>query len=306
MPFKNNVTLQDAKTGSIPLEEAAGIITEVKKGSSIMRLAKEIPMSKPIKTFTYMTGVGAYWVSETDRIETSKPTFVQAEMRAHKLGVIIPTSKENINYSIPEFFQLMQPEIAEAFMVKFDQACFTGADSPFTKNIVKSAEDSDQVIKETKNKYNDINKAIGLLEDKDDEPNGIATIKGQRQIYRATVDSMGRPIFNEVHSGGVSDILGLPVTYVPKTAFTPDIAELVGDWNNAYYSILRGIEYEILDQATLTTVADAEGNPISLAERDMIALKATMSLGFMVVKDDAFVKIEKDGKEKPETETRKK
>lgn len=306
MPFKNNTTLQTAKTGSIPMEEAAGIITAIKQGSSIMKLAKEVPMSKPIKTFTYMTGVGAYWVSETDRIETSKPTFVQAEMRAHKLGVIIPTSKENINYSIPEFFQLMQPEIAEAFMTKFDQACFTGVDSPFTKNIVQSATTAGQVIKETNNKYNDINQAIGLLEDKDDEPNAIATTRGQRQIYRATVDGMGRPIFNEVHSGGVSDILGLPITYVAKPSFATDIAELVGDWNNAYYSVLRGIEYEILDQATLTTVADSDGNPISLAERDMIALKATMSLGFMVVKDDAFVKIEKDAGETPEPVTRKK
>jgi hypothetical protein len=52
--------------------------------------------------------------------------------------------------------------------------------------------------------------------------------------------------------------------------------------------IRNGIEFEVLTEATLQGTLDADGKPISLAEQDMIAIKATMRLGFLVIKDDAF------------------
>ena len=288
----DNVTMQSARTGEIPKNISDSILTDVKKGSAIMKLAKQVPMTKPIEEFTYMTGVGAYWVSETERIQTSKPTFVKAEMRAYKLGVIIPTSKENLDYSVTNFFQLMQAEIAEAFYKKFDQAGFIGeGDSPFAKSIFSAATAANNTLDETSNKYDDINNAMAFIEEEDLEPNGISTTRKQRVKYRATKDENSMPIFNTANSNGVDDILGLPIAYAPKATLGADIAELVGDWNYAYYGILKGLNYEILDQATLTTVQDSDGNPINLAERDMAAIKATMTLGFMVVKDEAFAAV---------------
>jgi HK97 family phage major capsid protein len=284
----DNVTMQDAKTGEIPKNIADSIITEVKQGSSIMRLAKQVPMRKPIEEFTYMTGVGAYWVSEAERIQTSKPQFVKAEMRAYKMGVIIPTTRENLDYSVSNFFELMRPEVAEAFNKKFDQSAFTGVNSPFAKNILGAATAAGNVVEETANKYDDINQAIAFIEEEDLEPNGIATTRKQRVKYRSTKDGNGMPIFNTATSNGVDDILGLPIAYTPKNTLGTDVAELVGDWDYAYYGILKGLNYEILDQATLTTITASDGGAINLAERDMVALKATMTVGFMVVKDEAF------------------
>lgn len=284
----DTVTMQSVKTGEIPKNISETILTTVKQGSSIMKLAKQVQMTKPIEEFTYMTGVGAYWVSEAEKIQTSKPTFVKAEMRAYKLGVIIPTTKENLDYSVSNFFQLMQPEVAEAFAKKFDQATFNGEDSPFVKSVLAAATSAGHVLTETKNKYDDINEAIAFIEAEDLEPNGIATSRKQRVKYRSTKDGNGMPIFNTATSNGVDDILGLPISYTPKQTLGTTVAELVGDWNYAYYGILKGLNYEILDQATLTTVVGEDGKPISLAERDMVALKATMTVGFMVVKDEAF------------------
>ncbi|HFE9852681.1 TPA: phage major capsid protein [Enterococcus faecalis] len=293
----DNVTMQTAKTGEIPKGSADAILTEVKQGSSIMRLAKQVTMSKPIEEFTYMTGVGAYWVSEAERIQTSKPTFVKAEMRAYKMAVIIPTTRENLDYSVSNFFELMRPEVAEAFYKKFDQSAFTGVNSPFAKNILGAATTAGNVVTETANKYDDINQAIAFIEEEDLEPNGIATTRKQRVKYRSTKDGNGMPIFNTATASGVDDILGLPISYTPKTTLGAETGELVGDWNYAYYGILKGLNYEILDQATLTTVTASDGAPINLAERDMVALKATMTVGFMVVKDDAFsvVKLKAEG-----------
>lgn len=285
----DTTTMQDAKTGKIPTNTSDQIITTVKNGSALMKLAKAVPMTKPVEEFTYMTGVGAYWVNEAERIQTSKPTFVHAEMRAHKMAVIIPTTKENLNYSVTNFFGLMQPEIAEAFYKKFDEAGFSGVNSPYANSILKAATNATNTIFETANKYDDINEAIALIEEHDLEPNGMATIRKQRVKYRATKDGNGMPIFNTATSNKVDDVLGLPIAYVPKDAFGSDEAvEFVGDWDKAFYGILRGIEYEILTEATLTTVKDANGNPLNLAERDMAAIKATFSIGFMIAKEEAF------------------
>lgn len=285
----DTVTMQDAKTGEIPINISNEILTDVKNGSAAMKLLKEVPMNKPEEQFTFMTGVGAYWVDEAERIRTSKPTFAKATMRSKKMGVIIPTTKENLRYSVTNFFDLMRAEIAEAFYKKFDLAVFTGVETPYQWDILKSATNAGNLVDETSNKYDDINEAIAFIEEEDLEPNGIATIKKQRSKYRATKDGNELPIFNTANSNGVDDLLGLPVAYTPKGSFaSSNVTELVGDWNYAYYGVLQGIEYEILTEATLTTVNDENGNPLNLAERDMAAIKATFELGFMVVKDDAF------------------
>ena len=38
----------------------------------------------------------------------------------------------------------------------------------------------------------------------------------------------------------------------------------------------------------IVSTLDEDGKPISLAEQDLVAIKATMRLAFLVVKDEAF------------------
>jgi HK97 family phage major capsid protein len=117
----NNVLLSDAKSGSIPSEQGTLVVKEFMQNSAIAQLAQFEPMTKEKKTFTYLAeGPGAYWVSEAERIQTSKATWLTAEMEAKKLGVIIPVSKEFLKYIVSEFFAIMRPAIAEAFYKKFD------------------------------------------------------------------------------------------------------------------------------------------------------------------------------------------
>ena len=52
--------------------------------------------------------------------------------------------------------------------------------------------------------------------------------------------------------------------------------------------IREEIQYEVLREATLQSVTMADNKPLSLAENDMIAIKATMRLGFLPVKGEAF------------------
>lgn len=132
----NNVLMQDAKTGSVPVEEGTLVLKEFMTKSVVTQLAKYEEMDKTEKIFTYLaSGPGAYWVGEGERIQTSKAEWLTAKMVSKKIGVIIPVTKEFLRYSVKDFFTSMQTPIAEAFALKFDQAALFGNGSPFGEDV---------------------------------------------------------------------------------------------------------------------------------------------------------------------------
>ncbi len=289
-----NVLLQDSKTGKIPSEQGVLVLKDFMKNSVTAQLAKYEPMTKPKKEFTYLAeGPGAYWVSETEKIKTSKAKWLTAKMEAKKLGVILPVSKEFLKFTVKDFFNQMKPAIAEAFYTKFDQATLFGVESPYEaetsvwEKIVKSGNKIEQGS--TDNLYTDLNALLALVEDGDNDPNGFTTTKRFRKDLRGALDVNKQPIFNDARQGATATALGLPIGYADGKSWEYDKAKmLVGDWRYARYGILQGIEYAVSEDATLTTIVDGEGKPINLFERDMFALRATMHIGFMTLKDDAF------------------
>lgn len=289
-----NVLLQDAKTGSIPMEQGTLVLKEFMANSAVAQLAKYEEMNKPKKKFTYLAeGPGAYWVSETERIQTSKATWLQAEMEAKKLGVIIPVSKEFLNYTVADFFNEIRSAIAEAFYKKFDHAALFGTESPYAAgtSVLERITASGNSVEQgsTANLYTDLNGVLALLEDGDHDFNGLVTTKSFRKDLRGTLDNNNLPIFNDTNGGAPSQVLGQPIGYAAKASFdTKKAIALAGDWDMARYGILQNIEYAISEEATLTTIQDELGNPINLFERDMFALRATLHIGFLTLKEDAF------------------
>lgn len=293
----DTTTMQDAKTGSVPTNLASSIITEVKNGSAIMKVAKAQPMTKPVQEFSFLSGIGAYWVDEGQKISTSKPTWMKASMTSHKMAVIIPTTRENLSNSVTNFFELMKPEIAEAFYKKFDNAVLTNNDNVFPQSVIGSAAYANQTVNETSNKYDDISNAMAFLEANDLDANAVVAPRAQKVKYRSTKDGNGLPIFNDARGDVPSDVLGLPISWTPAGSLDrTKVSEIVADWNSIFYGILGGIQYEILTEATLTSVLGEDGLPINLAERDMVALKATFSPAFMVIKDEAVAAVVPNGK----------
>src|SRR5690606_391758 len=169
----DNVLLQDRMTGAIPREYGTAIIEDVMENSVMMNLAQYEPMTKQEKTFGYLAdGVGAYWVGEGEVIQTSKPQWLEATMKAHKLGVIVPVSREFLTYTLPQFFQTVRPLIAEAFYKKFDDATILNAANPFAQSIEESAVAAGNVITGDID-YANFDALIGSLEDNDVDVNAF-------------------------------------------------------------------------------------------------------------------------------------
>jgi HK97 family phage major capsid protein len=289
-----NVLLQDAVTGQIPQEQATLVLKEFMQQAAITKLAKYEPMTKPEKKFTYLAeGPGAYWVDEGQPIQTSKPTWLQATLRAKKLGVIIPASKEFLNYTVRDFFDQMRPAIAEAFAITFDLAGLFGVNSPFGAGMSvferADAAGNKVPLNSLGNLYDELNAVLALLEDADKDANGFTTTRKFKQKLRGAKDENGNPIFNDAKAGATSEALGLPIGYVDSKSWDYTKAVLLAaDWNYTRYGILQNIEYKISEDATLTTIQDENGKPINLFERDMFALRATMHVAFMTLTNDAF------------------
>ncbi|MEK4315100.1 phage major capsid protein [Bacillus sp. FSL P4-0334] len=293
----NNALMQDSVNGKVPTEQGTLVLKEFMTQSAVTKLAKYEEMSKPEKEFTYLaSGPGAYWVGEGERIQTSKAQWLTAKMISKKLGVIIPVSKEFLRYSVTDFFTQMRPAIAEAFAIKFDQAALFGVDSPFGKgvSVFEKIKESGNTIalNSLGNLYDELNGVMALVEDADKDVNGFTTTRRFRQKLRGTKDGNGLPIFNDATGGATQQALGLPIGYADSKSWDYEKAAfLAADWNYTRYGIPQGMEYKISEDATLTTIVDADGNPINLYERDMVALRVTQQVGFMTLTDDAFAAI---------------
>ncbi|MBT2702976.1 phage major capsid protein [Bacillus sp. ISL-35] len=289
----DHVLMQNAKTGLIPQEEGGLIIEDVIKGSTIMKLAKYEPMTKPKKTFSFKAkGAGAYWVSETEVIKTSTVEWLTASMQAEKLGVIIPFSKEFLRYTAKDFFNEVKPLIAEAFYQTFDIAGLFGTNSPFAthtsgKAIFTGATDEGNLIAlgSGADLQDEVFDLMALIEAGGFTPDGmVATNAFKQNLRRARNATNGERYYTNLN-----DVEGLAVTYSKPEAFDATKAvALMGDWDYARYGILQNIEYAVSEDAQLSSIVDAAGKPINLFERDMFALRATMHIGYMNIKPDAF------------------
>lgn len=291
----DNVLMSDVKTGAIPAEQGGLIIEEVIKGSTVMKLAKNEPMTAPKKNFSFKAkGPGAYWVSETEVIKTSKVEWLTASMTAEKVAVIIPFSKEFLRYTAKDFFNEVKPLIAEAFYETFDTAALFGTNSPFSahtsgKSIFTGATDAGNLVAlgSGTDLQDEVFDAMALVEAGGFTPDGATATTSFKQDLRRAKDAQGNRLYTNLN-----DLEGMALTYAKPEAFdTTKAAALLGDWDYARYGILQGIEFAVSEDAQLSSVVDANGVPLNLFERDMFALRATMHIGYMNVKPEAFAAI---------------
>lgn len=282
--------LKDELAGFVPVEQATEIMKDVARGSSILRLSKVLNMESDTKKVPVMTeGPGAYWVGEGERIQTSKAGWIYPELKAKKLAVIVPVTKEKLNDATKDVFEELKEPIAEAFYKAIDAAGLFGTNSPFAKSIMNCIETSGNKIEVGTNETLDldVSDAMALVEEAGYDVNGFAAKIGVKNSLRKLRDGNGNQLFVDGVNG--KEFYSQPIEFSRNGAWDKTQAELIGaDWDKSLVGIREGIEYEILKEATLEGTVDADGKPISLAEQDMIAIKATMRLAILPIKDEAF------------------
>lgn len=284
--------LKDELQGFVPVEQATEIMKDVARGSSLLRLSKVTEMTSDTKKIPVMVeGPGAYWVGEGERIKTSKAGWIYPELKVKKLAVIVPTTKEKLNDTTIAVFEELKEPIGEAFYQAIDAAGFFGTNSPFSSNIMKSVEKCGHKIEIDTNGTGkldlDVSDAMATVEDAGYDVNGFAAKIGIKNSLRKLRDANGNQLFADGVNG--KEFYSLPIEFSRNGAWDKTKAELIGaDWDKSLVGIRAELEYEILKEATLQDTLWTDGKPLSLAEQDMIAIKATMRLAYLVIKDEAF------------------
>lgn len=280
-----NATMLELLEGGVPVQQGQAILKEVMSNSLITQLGKYVEMNSPEMEFdVFEGGVNAYWVGEGERIKTSTSTWAKKKMVTRKLGVILPVSREYLNYKQANFFEFMKPYLAEAIYKKIDIATISNIDNPFDQSIDTAATIIEDDI--TTANYEAM---IAALNDLGHEPNAFISKVSNTTALRNLVRQDENGVFSKPYDHASRELDGVPVFNINK-----DLADFnkgtiyTGDFNQVLYGIPYNMNYMISQEATLTTIVDEEENPLNLFEREMSALRVTMDFSFFILNETAF------------------
>ena len=274
---------------SLPTDIAQEVMQKTQEASAIMRLARRINLPGRGLTIPVITGdPEAAWVAETGAKPVSNPSLSQKVMQAYKLAVIVPFSDE-FRRDLPALYDAIVERLPGALALKFDQTVIGNGDKP-GENFDNFASCTAQSIEKSQSAseydglvaaYADIAAHNGIL-------NGFGLSPAAMGLLLGAVDTTGRPIFTAgVGEGDVNRILGAPVVEgrglykagaagVGTAAGTPAVVGVAGDWSQAVYGTVEGVQIRFADQTGLTIASEQ----VNLWEHNMFAVRAEIEVGF--------------------------
>ena len=279
---------------SLPAEVSAEIIAKVQEESAIMRLAK--PINLPGRGLTIPVIAGdpeANWVDETNAKPVSNPTLSQKNMKGYTLAVIVPFSNQ-FKRDAQALYAEIVSRLPKVLGNKFDATIFHGT-APGTGFDVLTGSTAETISGTGKSFYKALVNSDVAIAAAGYAVNGYAMSPQARGEMLLAEDNNKRPLFvNNVAEGGIPRLLGQPVYYTRGVygagdATNPDVLGVAGDWTQARYGIVQGVDVSISDQATLTI----SNSQVNLWERNMFAIRAEIEVGFIAT-TDAFRKIVRD------------
>lgn len=275
-------TIDMNRTTSISLPGAVSseIWQKTQEGSAVMRLARKIELPGLGVTIPVITGdPEAGWVGETEKKPVKRGTLATKQMTPYTLAVIVPFSNQ-FKRDLPNLYDALIQRLPLALGKKFDQTVFGGATVPGSNFDTLKGCTAQEIGTDA---YGGLVAAQADIAAHDGILNGwVLSPKAQSTLLTA-VDGNKRPLFiNNVAEGAVPMILGASAmqskgAYVADTtAAKKHVVGFAGDWTQAVYGTVEGVQIAISDQATLTD----GGATINLFEQNMFAVRAEIEVGF--------------------------
>ena len=279
-------------------EVSSEIIAKAIDESAIMQLATRIPMTGAGKKFQTITGdPQPDWVSETNEKPIGYFTFGTKTVEPYKMALIVPFSME-FRRDKKALYDECVNRLPKLFGKKVDATVMSTSAPGENFDVLGSCEKISLIPAEGKTLYDRFIEVDATIAAADAVMNGIALAPKGRSIVLSAVDTDKHPLFSAgVQSGTVNPILGAPVSvrkgvYVPGTAgSTADVVGLAGDFEGLRYGIVQAITGSITDQATINVGTEANPVQLNLWQRNMVAIRAEVEIGFVCADDDFFTLI---------------
>lgn len=279
----------------LPKEVSNEILASAVEASAVMNLAQKVDLPGAGVSMPIITGEAqADWVNETDEKPVSRSTFGSKVMQPYKLAVIVPFSNEFKRDATTLYNEVVR-RLPSALGAKLDATVFHGT-APGTNFDVLSDAQAVSLATDVYDGLVDADAAValggGIL-------NGWALAPQARGVLLGAKDGQNRPLFiNNVSEGQVPVLLGAP-TYTSKAVYAADadadgagteaLVGFAGDWTQAFYGTVEGVQVSLSEQATLTDGAAT----LNLWQRNMFAVRAEIEVGFIVRSKTAFARLTK-------------
>lgn len=285
----------------IPPDYAPEVFQGAVASSQVLTLGRRLPdMSEKqrrmpvldVLPLAYFNNAGQNY-ADTRFKKTSEQKWRNLFIDAEELSVIIPIPENVLEDTGRDVWSEVTPRIAEAMGAAIDAAVFHGVNAPnvWPDPIVPSAASAGNLYTlpaAGADIYDALlgeDGVIAKLEEDGYMANGHAAVMGMRGKLRGLRDNDGQPIFKNI--GGMQDATnyqldGEPIYFSRNGGLDPALALLIaGDWNELIYAFRRDITLKVLTEAIIQNPAD--GSIVyNLAQQDMVALRATMRIGWNV------------------------
>lgn len=283
---------------ALPQEVSAEIWAKVLDESAFMQLARKISIPGTGVTVQTITGEPvADWVDETGTKPVDTHSFGKKAIKPYKLAVIEPFSNE-FKRDKQALYAECIARLPKALGKKFD-GTIMGTTAPGSGfDTLGSATAVSLIPAAGSTVYDQFLAADAAIAAADGIMNGIALAPQGKSKVLGAVDGVGHPLFTPgVGSNTVGNILGAPVVvnkgvYVAGAAGspgTPAIVGIAGDFEDAVWGSVEGIQMSISDQATLTIGSGQNAQTISLWQNNMFAVRFEIEVAFAVKDVNEFV-----------------
>ena len=267
-------------TIALPGQVSSEIWQKTQESSAVMGLARRIALPGLGVTIPVITGdPEAAWVGETDKKPVKRGTLATKQMTPYTLAVIVPFSNQ-FRRDLPGLYDALVQRLPNALGKKFDQTVFGGVTAPGSNFDTLKACTAQEIGTDA---YKGLVAADADVAAHDGILSGWVLSPQGKAVLLNAVDGNKRPLFiNSVAEGAVPMILGARAGY-SKGAYIADstpakknVVGFGGDWTQAVYGTVEGVQITISDQATL----EDGSTTINLFQQNMFAVRAEIEVGF--------------------------
>ena len=286
-----NMITRENLSGLIPEPVTRGIIQGAIQQSAVLRMGRRLPnMTSKTHSMNVLDALPvAYWVNGDSGFKnTSSMAWDKKKIIAEEIAVIIPIPEAVLDDADYDIWGESRPLLEQAFGQKSDSAILFGTDKPpaFRKSLYETAQDVGNIVTATGNTFADIMGEDGVIARVEESgflaTGAMAAVKMKAKL-RGLVDTTGQPIFkSDMQSPTRYALDGFPLDFPMNGAFEYGKALMImGDFSQLVYAIRQDITFKILTEATIVDPSTKEV-VYSLAQQDMVALRAVMRLGWEI------------------------
>jgi len=259
--------------------------------SAVLSMGRRLPnMSSKTQTLNVLDMLPmSYWVDgDSGFKETSKQAWDKKKIYAEELAVIIPIPEAVLADADYDIWSEVRPRIVEAMGKRIDDAILFGVNKPSTwrNGILQTATAANMTVAEGTDLYQSllgVGGAFSLVENSGFDVTGVMANVGMKAKLRGLTDTTKRPIFTaDMHETNKYTLDGVAMEFPKNGSFDASKAlAIVGDFSQLTYAIRQDVTYKILTEATIVDPS-TKAVVYSLAQQDMVALRAVMRLGWEI------------------------